>query len=260
MTTETQTQRFFLGGKNYIVDKLTPANNGEGHYFGDKSDEMYLRECVLRRRLSDLVPNLIINNNPIRALPNGKQYQPYCEESHSLWWALFMTIKASHLNTLSVELSIRHRFDGDLKREVVGWQHSTSLSLFVEDVERLLRDLYGEADIDALDCVRSAVFTIANEFLRHLRKGLWQEHIDTLAIDYLSGIGLPEGSCIQGSDHGRAYEAMRDLALRARAVRTEPGAFGKYTVRFVEKLEHEWPKLDAAADSQLDLTMDEIPF
>jgi len=245
MTAEIKTQRFSLCGEAYIVDKLNSANNGNGHYFRDEpADDMHLRECVLRRRLSNLVNNLITNNNRMSELPNGEQYQPRCDENSSLWWALFATIRASHLNTLPVEFAIQHRFNGDMKRNFIGWQHSTSLSLFVDDVERLLRDLYGEADIRALDRVRDAVFVIAEEFTRYIRKDLWQEHGDAQAIDYVRGIGLPEGCCLSGSDHAQANHATRDLALRARAVRANPSVFGKYTLDFLKVLEREWPSFE----------------
>ena len=82
-------KRFSVNQDRHVTDKFNPANNGEGHFFkGDPEDDMHLRECVLRRRLSDLVDDLIINNNPIEKLPNGDEYQPQCEEAFSLWWAL----------------------------------------------------------------------------------------------------------------------------------------------------------------------------
>jgi hypothetical protein len=259
MRTETQNQRFFLNGEHYIIDKLNPANNCEGHHFGGEPDDARLRECVLRRRLSDALDDLIRNNNPMRTLPNGKQYQPPCDESWSLWWPLFMMIKASHLETLPVELSIQHRFNGDLNRKTLGLQGSTSLSLFVDDVERLLRDLYGEANIGALDRVRSAVFVIVEKFTQHICKDLWKEHTDAIAMDYACGIGVPEDCAITGSDFGRAQSAARDLGDRVRAVRADPSAFGKYTVEFVRKVRDEWLKLDAAADPPKE-SMDEAPF
>jgi hypothetical protein len=169
---------------------------------------------------------------------------------------LFEAIRASHLNTLPIELSIEHRVGGELKRQKIGWQADTSLSLFVDDVERLLRDLYGEADNEAIDRVRSTVFHIAYQLAQHLRKDLWQEHTDACDVDYVAGIGLPEGYGLSGSDHRRANRSARDLALRARAVRANPTAFSKYTVRFVEVLE-ENPRLLAEADAKEEL---EVPF
>jgi hypothetical protein len=225
-------RRFSVNEDGYITDFLNPANNC--HFFeDDPKDEMSLREYVLGRRLIHLIDDLIINNNPMGTPPNDERYQPSLDEWHSLWSTIFKTVEASHLNTLPVALSIQHRFNGDLNRKIRGWQHSTSLSLFVDDVERLLRDLYGESDIGALDRVRDAVFVIVDEFTRYLRKDLWQEHLDAQDIDYVCGIGLPEGYGLSG--HRNANCAARDLALRARAVRANPKAFSKYTVEFVNK-------------------------
>ena len=243
--TKNKNQRFSLCAEDYIVDELNSINNGKGHYFpGDPDDEMYLRECVLRRRVSDLMHHLITNNNPMRTLPNGEWYQPSCDEDHSLWWPIFTTIKASHLNTLPVALSIQHRFGGDLNRKNIGWQQSTSLSRFVDDVEHLLRDLYGEGNIGALDRVREAVFVIVEELTRYLRKDLWQEHQNAVMVDYMCGIGVPEGCGISGSDHRRGLCAAEDLELRARTVRANPEAFSKYTVQFVNELFSRWPSLN----------------
>jgi hypothetical protein len=237
---------------------MNPNNNGKGHYFEDEpDDDMHLRKCVLRRRLSDLVDDLIINNNPIRKLANGEEYQPRCEEKFCFWWVLFQAIQLSYLHTIPIELSLKHRFSGQLKREKIGWQGDTSLSLFVDDVECLLRDLYGEADNDAINRVRYAVFAILRELAQHLRKDLYEEQINAQNIDYVYGIGLPEGYGLSGGDHWKANCAAYELALRARAVRANPTAFGKYTVRFVKVLEAN-PRLLAAADSPDSET--ECPF
>lgn len=204
---------------------------------------MHLREQVLWSRLDDLVGELIININPIEKLPNGEGYQPNCEEQHSIFWALYHAIKASHLNTLDVALSIQHRFGGELKRENVGWRDFTSLSLFADDVERVLRDLYGELDNEAIDRGRRAVFGIVEEFTKYLRKDLCQEHRNAETVDYMCGIGVPEGHGIHGSDHRRGLCAANELEIRARAVRANPAAFSKYTVGFVNKLFANWRSL-----------------
>ena len=65
---------------------------------GEPKDDGYLRERVLWRRLSVLVDALIININPMKKLPNGEEYQPHCEEEHSIWWASCKMIEASHPN------------------------------------------------------------------------------------------------------------------------------------------------------------------
>jgi hypothetical protein len=62
MSAAIKNQRFVVCEPDYIVDELNPTNNGKGHFFeGDPDDDMHLRECVLRRRLSVLVDDLITN-------------------------------------------------------------------------------------------------------------------------------------------------------------------------------------------------------
>ena len=139
---------------------------------GFPDDEIHLREQVLWRRLDNLVRALIINTNPTEKLPTGEEYQPFCEESRSISLALHQLIKASRLNTLDVTLSMQDRFDGVLKGDKVGLQDFTSLPLFVDDAERLLRDLYGESDNEAINRVRDAVSWIVEEFTKYLRKDL----------------------------------------------------------------------------------------
>ena len=117
-------------------------------------------------------------------------------------------------------------------------------------MERLLRDLYGESDSQAIDRLRDAVLVIVREFTRHLRKDLCKEHEDAEDIDYACGIGVPDGYGIQGHDHRAAYRAAHDVALRTRVVRANPATFSKYTVEFVKVLDEEWPALDAAADDK----------
>jgi hypothetical protein len=226
--------RFFLRKEeDRIVDELNPTLEAYG--FRD-DDEMCLRERVLCSRLHALVDALIVNNNPMAKLPNGEEYQPHCEESHSICWSVYKAIKASHLNTLEFASSIQHRFNGELKREKIGWQDFTSLSLFTDDVERLLRDLCEELDDEAIDRLRSAALVIVEEFTKFVRKDLWQEHQDAVNVDYSCGIGVPDGYGIGGSDFRRGVCSGRDLELRARAVRDNPAAFSKYTVMFVDEL------------------------
>jgi hypothetical protein len=119
----------------------------------------------------------------------------------------------------------------------------------VDDVECLLRDLYGESDNQAIDLVRSAIFSIVYEFTKYVRKDLWEEHRDAQNFDYVFGIGVPDGTGISGSDHARMHQAVFDLIQRARAVRANPTAFSKYTVSFVDELYVNWPTLTRAPDS-----------
>ena len=242
--------RFYLHEDNRIMDALNPTNNEKAEWFeecGRQKNEQSFRDLLLWRRLGTLVHDLIINTNR-KESHSGREYQPICQEAHTIWRALHRTIIASHLNTLDVALSVQHKFDGKLKREKPGWQDVTSLSLFVDDVERLLRDLYGESDNEAIDRVRSAVLVIVRGFAEHLRKDVEQEHGDAEDIDYVLGIGVPEGYCIGGTEHRAALKAAHDLEVRARAVRFNPTAFSKYTVEFVNELYATWPTLAGPAE------------
>ena len=252
-------QRFFLREDRYIVDRLNPLVKHIEYYWmeGEPKDDAYLRERVLWRRLSVLVDALIININPMKKLPNGEEYQPHCEEEHSICWTLCKMIEASHLNTLDVSLSIQHRFNGELTRMKMGWQDFTSFSLFVDDVERLLRDLYGEFNNEAINRARDAVRWIVEEFTKHLRKDIWQEHQDAVTFDYSRGIGVPEGYGISSSEHRRGLCAADDLELRARAVRANPEAYSRYTVEFVNELFSKWRSLSHPGEVQPE---EEVPL
>src|SRR5262249_36911219 len=233
-----------------VMDALNSANNENTEWFEEydhRRNEQRFRELLLWRRLGTLVHDLIINTNQKKS-HNGEEYQPVCQEANTIWCALHTTIIASHLNTLDVALSVQYKFDGKLKRKKRGCQDSTSLSLFADDVERLLRDLYGESDNEAIDRVRSAVFVIVRGFAEHLRKDVEQEHGDAEDIDYVEGIGVPKGYGISGYDHRKANKACHELAIRARSVRANPTAFSKYTVEFVNELYATWPKLAGPAE------------
>ena len=240
----TANQRFSLTDDRHIIDRLNPRNNRKAWcHEGAQEDDTGLRERLLWIRLADLVENLIVNRNPVAMLPNGETYQPVLEERHSISWALYKAIKASHLNTLDVALSLQHKFDGQLRREKISMQDYTSLSLFVDGVECLLRDLYGDCDQQGIDPLRRAVLVIVEEFTKYVCKDLWEEHRCAGHIDYGCGIGVPDGYGISGSDHRRMMRAVRDLTERARIVRADPTMFSKYTVSFVNDLYENWPPL-----------------
>jgi hypothetical protein len=259
----TINHRFFLREQDdHIIDKLNPIH--EIPSFAEQPEnEVALRERVLWNRLFPLVDALIVNDNPIAKLPNGEEYQPHCEEQHSISWSVYKAIEAFQINTFDVALSIRHRFNGELKREKIGWQDFTSLSLFADDVERLLRDLYGDLDNEAIDKARSAVIVIVEEFTKFVRRDIWQEHQNAVNVDYINGIGVPDGCGIGGSDFRRGIRSADHLKGRARAVRANPAAFSKYTVMFVDELFANMRSLALPAEeaaSELDPTTEEIPF
>jgi hypothetical protein len=145
-------------------------------------------------------------------------------------------------------------------------QDYTSLSQFVDDVERLLRDLYGESDNQGIERIRRAVLSIVELLAKHTCNELYQELEYARDFDFgVYGIGLPQGCLISGSQHGRAVAAANELALRARAVRANPSNFSKYTVEFVKALDDHWPNLgqpyqQKESNKVLDLLDDTIPF
>jgi hypothetical protein len=242
-TIVTEQQRFSIDENSYLVDRLNPANSGKVtvfHSFEKVDDEKCLREKLLYSFLADLVGHLIVNSNPTVKL-TGEEYR---KERHTISWALYTAVQASHLNTLDIAQTCEHRFSGEPKRKKEGMQDFTSLSLFADDVERLLRDLYGDGNNEAIDLVRRAVFQIVQGFTQFVRKDLWQEHNDAETFDYINGIGLPEGCGLSGSDLRRAWRAAVDVAIRARTVRANPTAFSKYTVAFVKVLAEEFPWLE----------------
>src|SRR5262245_43890810 len=145
------------------------------------------------------------------------------------------TIRASHLNTLDPVLSIQHKFDGKLRRQKKGTQDFTSLALFCDDVEYLLHDLYGDVESDALDSIVWAVFHIVDQFTKYVRPDLCKEQSDAEDLDYIFGIGVPDGSTINGSDSARGMVAKRDLILRVYEVQQEPSAFSDYTIDFANR-------------------------
>ena len=122
----------------------------------------------------------------------------------------------------------------------------TSLSLFFDDVELLLRDLYGDVDSEALHRVLLAVFRID-----YVREDLHKEHRDAKYFDYMFGIGVPDGYCINGSDWRRGMLAKSDLILRVCEVLANPSAFSEYTVEFAKLFNQDWVcSLDTAYEAR----------
>jgi hypothetical protein len=250
-----ETRRFSVNEGGYIIDSSNPANSGKAYNHGP-DDEMHLRESLLWARLGDLVDNLIINTNPIEKSPyTGEEYQPPCQERSPIQCALHVLITASHLNTLYPLLSLEYRFSGKLSRDKTGWREETSLALFVDDVERLLRDLYGESDTQAIDRLREAVLTITLQITQYCRNDLYEEHMDAERIDLY--FDPPEDDCFSISDLCRRASSGDKLLVRARAVLANPAGYSKYTVEFMNLLNNrkaaaESEKLKADPDSQKD--------
>jgi hypothetical protein len=198
-------------------------------------DETNLRHSVLMMRLRDILDKLIINPT-MQEHPGGEVDQL----RHTIGWAILNVIRASHLDTFDPALSIQHKSDDKIRRQKEGAQDFTSLSLFRDDVELLLRDLYGDLNIKALDRVLSAIFYIVRQLTRYVRADLWKEQIDAEDFDYMFGVGVPEGYSISGSEWRRGMEAKSNLILRACEVNANPLAFAEYTVKFGNWFAQNW--------------------
>jgi hypothetical protein len=234
--------RFALDERRKVIDLVNADNSGKCYCHEDApEDDKYLRERVLQARLYEMLEKLIINLRPMQKLPSGEEYKPQNEETFAIWWALVGTIAASHLNTFDPALSIQHKFDGKLKSQKKHTQDFTSLALFRDDVECLLRDLYGDVESEALNSILRAVFRIVQQFTRYVCPELWKEHDDAEKFDrILFGTGLPEGYGISSSEFHRGMRAKFDLIFRACEVHREPSAFSEYTVKFANWFGEQW--------------------
>ena len=233
--------RFALDEKRYVIDLLNPANSGKGYcHEGAPEDDKYLRERVLMVRLGAMLRKLIINLRPMKKLPSGEEYEPENEESFAIWLTMLDTISASHLNTFDPVLSIQHKFDGKLRRQKKHTQDFTSLALFRDDVECLLRDLYGDVESEALDSILRAMFRIVEQFAKFVRPDLWKEHSEGEDLDYMFGIGVPEGYGISGSDWRRGMAAKFSLIHRVREVNANLSTVSEYTIEFAKLFVERW--------------------
>jgi hypothetical protein len=231
MDTKNQERRFRLDKQGYIIDNLNLGNSGKYEYAGRNDSDIEFRRHILWIRLDDLVPKLIVG-------PNARKLRD------SLVKLLLAVIEASQLNTLDPLISIQHPFKGKLRRKE-GMRDYTSISLFVRDVERVLRDLYGDLERTELDTVLSAISEIVVEVMGFVRPDLAAEYEDAQTIDYRC---LPtsmryEGEGVSSDEAGAAALAAMVLAVRALQVKSNPSRHCRYTIKFVEALDKFWPKL-----------------
>jgi hypothetical protein len=153
---------------------------------------------------------------------------------------LFAAIEASQLNTLDPSFAIGHPFKGKLRRKD-GMQDYTSISLFIRDVERLLRELYGDLDGDAWEELLRAIRVIVDEFATYVCPDLRGECYDAELYDYVRG--MPEGYDVSTDGREQAWGAEQALAIRAMQVKNNPDAYCRYTYKFIEALDKYWPNL-----------------
>jgi hypothetical protein len=236
-------ERFFLDENKDVIDRLNPVAGLSYYYSNVPPTQFSLRESLVGRRLDVLVSDLIINLQPEQTDHWGHKWQPSNSEAWALSSALFHAINASVLNSVEPSRGAQARVDGTLKREKAFLYEITSLSLFCDDVERLLRDLYGDVARDMLDQILLAIRVVTEEFTRYVRHELWDEHQKALDWDYLFGVGLPGGCGLSGSDHRRGHAALHDLKKRVRDVRKHPDEHSKYTMEFATRF-GEFIKLD----------------
>lgn len=166
-------------------------------------------------RLNKLVDDLIINLQPDKSSFMGEKSEPFNEDARQLSWAIWSAMRASRLYTLNPAMSVQNRFTGKLKRQKDDiYYEATSLGLFRDDIECLLRDLYGDAENTELEDVLNSISNIILVFTRYVRKDLWQEKEYARAWDcYASG---------DDSYHAAASEAYTEFEVSVREVLENP--------------------------------------
>ena len=95
-----------------------------------------------------------------------------------------------------------------------------------------------------------AVFRIVEAFTKYVRPDLWKEHQDAEDLDYMLGIGVPEGCGISGGEWRRGMAAKHDLMLRVCEVRENPSAFSAYAGEFAAWFSEMWDCSAEAAEGQ----------
>jgi len=213
MVANDQQRRFGLDDRGYITDKANPGDGKKYKYHGEPNpSDKDVRGYILRRRLKHLVRKLIVGSKAEHV-------------RRSLVAMLLAAIEASQLNSLDPSLSIDHPFKGRLRKKK-GMRDYTSISLFIRDVERLLRELYGNLDSEALEELLHAIRFIVVEFATYVSPDLGQE-------------------CSYASDYDCANYELRLFAEKALTVRvvqvsSNPDAHGHYTNRFIKALAKYW--------------------
>jgi hypothetical protein len=85
-----------------------------------------------------------------------------------------------------------------------------------------------------------------------VRPDLWKEHSEGEDLDYMFGIGVPEGYGISGGDWRRGMAAKFSLIHRVREVNARPSTFSEYTIAFANLFAQQW---DCSKHF-----LDEVPF
>jgi hypothetical protein len=227
-------ERFFYDYKDCaIIDRCNPDTESEIHYFDYQPEQFDMRKILLLNRLRRLAEDFIINRDPPQTDWRGESWLPASDQAGGLAASLFNAIIASALNTVDPSQGMQLRFNGQLKRDNANLRDVTSLSLFCEDVEKVLRDLYGDVNDKMLADLLNAVSVIATQFVKSARNELWQEHNN--ARDW---------GCLYIED-ARRYAALEELKGRVRDVTEDPAKHSKYTVEFARLFEESMVTDDA---------------
>jgi hypothetical protein len=234
-------RRFRLDSRSNIFDKLNPGTRikAKWNYNPRKrpseetryDDDVHIRDAVLRCRLAKLVRNLF----------KGSEGSTYPFSICMLLWEI---IVASQINRRDVLISIKNPFKGTLKQEKIEMRQFTSIALFVDDVERLLRDLYGDVDGADLTDLVSAIWSVVIEISEYVLPELRAELNNARRVDWGAGLGLAEGYGVTAGMAGEGMQAADTLVIRARAVLCSPDRYSRYTVKFMKALRKYWPELD----------------
>jgi hypothetical protein len=236
--TPSKNKRFVLDKQGNVFDELHPELPTEPavymnhHTNKPHGDEVQLRTGLFLRRLQRLIPELAQGNGSKR---ERKAF------SNQLGYLFFSIIQASQLNSHDVRLSLKNNFKGKLRHRKTELQELTSIALFIDDVERLLRDMYGDINSDALTDLVWAMTSMTRALSCHLLPDLQAEHEAAFCVDTGAGRGLLPGEGVSTRMVRDGIEAAEMLIGRARTVLSSQSEYGRYTVGFAKALNEYWP-------------------
>ena len=170
-------KRFVISeNRYYISDRLNPTGPNGYYRTGEPEDQIYLREKILYARLMkilDIICSVGREDPRDEYTFDGTFYDEDDEddEAGGVCEAIYSIIKLSQLNTLDPSVAIQKRFDGTLKREKRRLEDITLLSIFRDDLERILRDLYGDLENETLGPVLETVFHKVVDMIEFVRLG-----------------------------------------------------------------------------------------
>jgi hypothetical protein len=236
--TASMNKRVMLDSSGKIVDKVHPEYSAETPCYMDPSsckpyrDQQQLRSGLFLRRLEQLIPKLTKGNG------RKRQTRAFYDELPEL---LLSILEPSQLNRRAGRTSLRKPFRGKLRHRKTELQELTSISLFIDDVERLLRDLYGDVDSDRINDLVAAMKLTTLTLSSYLLPDLRAEHNTAFLIDRGAGRCLPPGDGVSTCMLTDGVDAAKELIGRVRAILSSANAYGRYTVGSANALRKYWP-------------------